>query len=47
MRKVFKKALAVTMAATMVVGLAACGNGGGSGDKSSKSSKSGFQIRSD
>ena len=41
MKRVLKKVTAALLAATMVVGLAACGNGGGSGDKSSKSSKSG------
>ena len=41
MKKVFKKVTAATMAATMVVGLAACGgSGSGSSDKSaSKSDK--------
>ena len=35
MKKVFKKVTAATMAATMVVGLAACGgSGSGSSDKS-------------
>ena len=37
MRKVFKKALAVTMAATMVVGLAACGSSESSDKGASKS----------
>ena len=37
MRKVFKKALAVTMAATMVVGLAACGSSEPSDKGASKS----------
>lgn len=42
MKRVLKKVTAALLAATMVVGLAACGSGnGGSGDKSSKSSKSG------
>ena len=35
MKKVFKKVTAATMAATMVVGLAACGgSGSGASDKS-------------
>ena len=34
MKRVLKKVTAALLAATMVVGLAACGNGGGSGDKS-------------
>ena len=37
MRKVFKKALAVTMAATMVAGLAACGSSESSDKGASKS----------
>ena len=41
MKRVLKKVTAALLAATMVVGLAACGNGGSSDDKSSKSSKSG------
>ena len=42
MKRVLKKVTAALLAATMVVGLAACGSGnGGSGDKNSKSSKSG------
>ena len=41
MKRVLKKVTAALLAATMVVGLAACGNCGSSDDKSSKSSKSG------
>ena len=38
MKRVLKKVTAALLAATMVVGLAACGSGnGGSGNKSSKS----------
>ena len=40
MKKVFKKVTAATMAATMVVGLAACG-GSGSGSSDKSASKSG------
>ena len=40
MKRVLKKVTAALLAATMVVGLAACGSGnGGSGNKSSKSGK--------
>ena len=39
MKRVLKKVTAALLAATMVVGLAACGNGGSSDDKSSKSGK--------
>ena len=40
MKRVLKKVTAALLAATMVVGLAACGSGnGGSGNKSSKSGR--------
>ena len=39
MKKVFKKVTAATMAATMVVGLAACGGSGSSDKSASKSDK--------
>ena len=39
MKRVLKKVTAALLAATMVVGLAACGNGGSSDDKSSKSNQ--------
>ncbi len=43
MRKVFKKALAVTMAATMVVGLAACG----SSESSDKGASNQIRLKSE
>ena len=36
MKRVLKKVTAALLAATMVVGLAACGNGGSSDDKSTQ-----------